>query len=106
MEIPFSEYGFNTDVPPVLKTAWNEQKRVVDLNKQSYVFITSLYSTPWRQRERFPNADRCTLKYYSNKWAEKRTKRSFHWLPNKNLMMGGTGAVVSSVFLSPRWNFR
>ena len=45
-EIPFSEYGFITDDPPELQTAWNEQKRIVDLSQKSYVFITSLYSSP------------------------------------------------------------
>jgi hypothetical protein len=47
-EIPFSVYGFTTNKPPVLNTSWNEQKRTVDLSHKSYVFISSLYSSPWR----------------------------------------------------------
>lgn len=82
--IPFSEYGFTTDNPPELHTSWNEQKRLVDLNHQCYVFITSLYSSPWRQRERFPNADRSTMFYYWSKYADKRVKRSQHWSAVRN----------------------
>jgi hypothetical protein len=102
MEVPFSEYGYTTNNPPRLSTSWNEQKRVVDLSGTSYVFITSLTSSPWRQRERFPNADRSTIKYYWCKYGEKRTKRSFHWLPRTSTRMGGTGAIVSSVFRDSR----
>lgn len=78
-EVPFSKYGFTTNNPPVLNTAWNEQKRVVDLNDKSYVFITSLYSSPWRQRNSFPNADRSTIFYYWSKYGDKRVKRSLNW---------------------------
>jgi len=78
-DISFSEYGFTTNNPPQLQTAWNEQKRVVDLNDKCYVFITSLYSSPWQQRECFPNADRSTIFYYWSKYGDKRVKRSQHW---------------------------
>jgi len=78
-EIPFSVYGFTTNKPPVLNTSWNEQKRTVDLSHKSYVFISSLYSSPWRQRERFPNADRSTILYYWSKYGDKRVKRSLNW---------------------------
>ncbi len=98
MEIPFSEYGYSTPNPPVLNTAWNEQKRTVDLSKKSYVFITSLYSTPWRQRERFPNADYSTIKYYWSKWADCRIKKSRHWLDGTNSRFSGNGSTTSKIF--------
>ena len=80
-EVPFSEYGFTTNNPPPLNTAWNEQKRIVDLNDKSYVFITSLNSSPWREREKFPNANRSTILYYWSKYGDKRIKRSLNWTP-------------------------
>ena len=79
-DVPFAFYGFKTDNPPILNTAWNEQKRVVDLSQKCYVFITSLYSSPWRERERFPNANQCTLFYYWSKYSDKRVKNSLHWI--------------------------
>jgi hypothetical protein len=106
MEIPFKEYGFTTPSPPVLQTAWNEQKRVVDLSKKSYVFITSLYSSPWRQRECFPNADYSTIKYYWSKWADCRIKRSKHWSFAENNRFGGNGLTESSVFAPTIWDFK
>ena len=96
-DIPFSEYGFTTDNPPVLNTAWNEQKRIVDLNYKSYVFITSLTSSPWRQRERFPNANRSTIFYYWHKYGEKRVKRSMNWTRNNNSRWP-SGVTESRVF--------
>jgi len=98
MEVPFSEYGFTTDNPPELLTAWNEQRRVVDLSNKSYVFITSLYSSPWRQRERFPNANKCTLFYYWHKYGERRVKLSLHWRAQEGRRFGGTGVARSLVF--------
>lgn len=95
-EIPFSEYGFITDDPPELQTAWNEQKRIVDLSQKSYVFITSLYSSPWRQRERFPNADHSTMFYYWSKWADKRIKFSCHWQTEDNRWP--VGSIKSRLF--------
>lgn len=83
-DIPFAFYGHSNGIPPDLRVPWNEQKRIVDLNHKCYVFITSLYSSPWRERQRFPNADKCTLFYYWNKWADKRVKCSCHWIPEKN----------------------
>ena len=96
-EIPFSEYGFTTKNPPRLQTAWNEQKRVVDLSKKSYVFITSLYASPWRQRESFPNANRSTLFYYWSKYGDKRVKRSQHWTSDRSTRWG-SGCTESTVF--------
>ena len=101
-DIPFSEYGYTTDNPPVLNTTWNEQKRVVDLSKQSYVFITSLYSSPWRLRSRFPNADRSTIKYYWCKYGERRIKMSLHWIAGRG--MNATGATRSTLF-GTRYDF-
>lgn len=94
--IPFSFYGFNTDNPPELQTAWNEQKRVVDLSQKCYVFITSLYSSPWRERERFPNADKSTLFYYWSKWADRRVKSSCHWIAENQRWPAG--ATKSKLF--------
>lgn len=98
MKVPFSEYGYTTDETPFLKTSWNEQRRVVDLSKKSYVFITSLYMSPWRLRERFPNADRCTIKYYWHKYGDRRVKRSLHWFATPGGRMGATGSARSIVF--------
>lgn len=98
MEIPFSEYGFTTSNPPILNTAWNEQKRVVDLNKKSYIFITSLSSVNWRERHRFPNADYSTWFYYWCKWADHRVKKSKLWLPRINGRFGGNGSTISKIF--------
>ena len=95
--IPFSEYGFTTNNPPILQTAWNEQKRVVDLNDKCYVFITSLYSSPWRDREKFPNADRSTILYYWSKYGDKRVKRSQHWSTGQNSRWSA-GTTQSQVF--------
>lgn len=95
--LPFEHYGFRTDNPPELHTSWNEQKRVVDLSNKSYVFITSLYSSPWRQRERFPNADRSTIFYYWSKYGDKRVKRSQHWSEGINSRWSA-GATLSQVF--------
>jgi len=100
MEYDFSFYGFSSSKPPELHTAWNEQKRVVDLSQKSYVFITSLYSSPWRLRERFPNADRSTLFYYWHKWGEKRIKRSLNWFNNNNSRWP-SGISESSCFKNP-----
>ena len=102
-EYDFSLYGIKKDNPPQLKTAWNEQKRVVDLNKENYVFITSLTSTPWRQRERFPNANRSTLYYYWSKYADKRIKRSQHWFDRGNRW--GSGSFESTIFNQQLFNF-
>ena len=96
-DIPFEVYGFTTNNPPVLNTAWNEQKRIVDLNDKCYVFITSLYSSPWRQRDRFPNADRSTIFHYWSKYGEKRIKRSCHWTRDNNSRWP-SGAFESKVF--------
>lgn len=93
--VPFSFYGFNTDNPPELHVAWNEQKRIVDLSQKSYAFITSLYSSPWRERERFPNADKCTLFYYWSKWADRRVKFSCHWITkNQRWPIGATKSKI------------
>ena len=78
--VPFEFYGHSSGIPPELHLPWNEQKRIVDLNHNNYVFITSLYSSPWRQRERFPNANKCTLFYYWSKYSDKRVKDSLHWI--------------------------
>jgi len=94
--IPFEFYGIKTDNPPVLNTAWNEQKRVVDLSHKSYVFITSLYSSPWRQRERFPNANKSTIFYYWSKWADLRIKSSRHWFEEDSRWP--VGATKSRIF--------
>ena len=102
-EYDFSLYGIKKDNPPQLKTAWNEQKRVVDLNKENYVFITSLTSTPWRQRERFPNANRSTVYYYLSKYADKRIKRSQHWFDRGNRW--GSGSFESTIFNQQLFNF-
>ncbi len=91
MEFPFEFYGYKTNSPPRLTTAWNEEKRVVDLSRKSYVFATILNSIPWRERQQFPNANR-------SEYGKTRTKRSLHWLPKTSTRMGVTGAVVSSVF--------
>jgi hypothetical protein len=97
MNYDFSYYGVTTNNPPPLMTVWNEQKRVVDLSGVSYVFVTSLYSSPWRERQRFPNADKCTLKYYSHKYGERRIKSSLHWQSGTNTRWG-TGVRQSRVF--------
>ena len=96
-EYDFSLYGIKKDNPPQLQTAWNEQKRVVDLNKVNYVFITSLTSTPWRQRERFPNAGQSTLFYYWNKYGDRRIKCSLHWT-NDSQSRWGRGIKESGIF--------
>ncbi len=83
--------------PPILNTAWNEQKRVVDLNDKSYVFITSLTSSPWRDREKFPNANRSTILYYWSKYGDKRIKRSLNWTPDPRSWWP-TGITQSLVF--------
>ena len=105
-DVPFSVYGFNTDEPPVLNTAWNEQKRIVDLNEKSYVFITSLYSSPWQERHRFPNSDRSTLFYYWSKYGDCRIKRSRHWSANDKRAFGGTGSYESEIFGKTKWKFQ
>lgn len=94
-EVPFSVYGFTTNNPPELHTAWNEQKRVVDLNHKSYIFITSLYSSPWRERHRFPNADKSYWGYYWSKWGDKRVKFSYHWkTENTRWTQGSTKSTI------------
>jgi hypothetical protein len=93
----FALYGYTTNDPPFLKTEWNQQKRVVDLSGKSYVFITSLYKTPWRQIERFPNANKSTIKYYSHKYGERRIKNSLHWVKGTNTRWG-TGVGKSKIF--------
>jgi hypothetical protein len=97
MNYDFSSYGFSTNNPPPLMTSWHEEKRVVDLSGNSYVFITSLNKTPWRQRERFPNANKCTIKIYSHKYGERRIKNSLHWMKGTNTRWG-TGVVESKIF--------
>jgi len=94
----FEYYGFSTKDKPVLQTSWNEQKRVVDLSHKSYVFITSLYSSPWRLRERFPNADKCTLFYYWSKYGDRRIKRSLNWMSGTAKRINAVGATKSKVF--------
>jgi hypothetical protein len=98
MQIPFEVYGYKTDNPPHLSTAWNEQKRVVDLSHESYVFITSLTSSPWRERSRFPNADYSTIKYYWCKYGEHRVKKSKHWYSTSSGSFGTNGATKSQIF--------
>lgn len=105
MEVPFSEYGFTTPNPPILNTAWNEQKRIVDLSKKSYVFVTSLTSSDWRERHRFPNADYSTIFYYWSKFADCRIKKSKHWLTRTNGRFGGNGSVTSTVFHENNFKF-
>lgn len=105
MEVPFSEYGFTTPNPPILHTAWNEQKRIVDLSKKSYVFIISLTSSDWRERHRFPNADYSTIFYYWSKFADCRIKKSKHWLTRTNGRFGGNGSVTSTVFHENNFKF-
>lgn len=94
---PFDHYGFKTDNPPKLHTIWNEEKRSIDLNDRCYIFITSLYSSPWRQREHFPNTDRSTIFYYWSKYGDKRVKRSQHWSADTNSRWS-TGITQSKVF--------
>ena len=97
MNPDFSLYGYTTNNPPPLHTSWREEKRLVDLSGVSFVFITSLYKTPWRQRERFPNANKSTIKYYSHKYGEKRVKSSMHWMKGTNTRWG-TGVGKSRIF--------
>lgn len=101
MSVDFALYGYTTNNPPALHTAWNEQKRVVDLSGQSYVFITSLYSSPWRDREKFPNANKSTIKYYWCKYGEKRIKKSMHWI-KKDKSAWAHGSTSSKIFLE-KW---
>jgi hypothetical protein len=96
--IPFHVYGFTTNNPPQLNGPWNEEKRVVDLNNRSYVFITSLYSSPWRERNRFPNADRSTMWHHHCKWGERRIKISLLWVSKNNTSFNRGGTTKSRIF--------
>ena len=97
MNPDFSLYGYTTNNPPPLHTSWREEKRLGDLSGVSFVFITSLYKTPWRQRERFPNANKSTIKYYSHKYGEKRVKSSMQWV-TKGRSSWPNGSFCSKVF--------
>lgn len=94
--IPFEFYGHSSGTVPDLKVAWNEQKRIVDLNHDNFVFLTSLTDNPWQNRERFPNANKCTLFYYWSKYGDRRIKNSLHWTAENSRWP--RGAIKSRIF--------